>query len=164
MESYTLAIADNREYAPAYLNRAIVRTLLGNSAGARDDFEDAVRNQPGTSDAIVALGLPRTASMTLGRAYRFTFDGRIGQMLDAQAIALDTNVDPLLVLLGPDGDALAVNDDSDNSFNAHIHLDELPENGRYTLLLTHSTGGTEGEIELTVRLEDPVEATAETID
>ncbi len=79
----------------------------------------------------------------------FRFEGRAGQVLVAEVHArrLDSPLDSLLLLTGPDGMLLAINDDHEDpatGLNTH-HADsylrvELPVDGTYTVHLSDATG------------------------
>lgn len=74
-----------------------------------------------------------------------TFDGSDGDVVRAQMIGGSVNsygydegteTDPYLILVNPDGNVIARNDDSDYGFNAEFHGVVLPEDGEYTLVAT----------------------------
>jgi len=89
-----------------------------------------------------------------------SFDGSEGDVVRAQMIggAIDsysyydqgTDMDPYLILVGPDGDVIARNDDSDYGFNAEFNGVVLPEDGEYTLVAT--SYGTNQTFDYTLRL------------
>ncbi len=77
--------------------------------------------------------------------------------------ATSGSLDPFLVLIGPDGNVVASNDDaSPTTRNAEIASLTLPE-GRYTILATRfalSIGGTEGSYALSINTTGRVSPTA----
>jgi hypothetical protein len=56
----------------------------------------------------------------------------------------------LIVLLDPNGDPIAGDDDSGTQLDSLISSFELPTDGTYTLLVSHAGGGSEGDIELSL--------------
>lgn len=67
--------------------------------------------------------------------------------------SIPNEVDPLMVVLDPDGNPLVGDDDSGGNLNASIQDYRLPESGVYTLVLSHAGGGSEGFIMLLLQLE-----------
>lgn len=57
IDSFTGAVAGAPRYARAYYNRAIARGRAGDAAGARADYEESLRLQPGSFEAAHNLGL-----------------------------------------------------------------------------------------------------------
>lgn len=77
---------------------------------------------------------------------RYTFTGQAGQTV---AIRLASEeFDPILALLGPDGNELATNDDSERTLNSRI-VETLPRDGTYTIVARSFSGGG-GNFKLTV--------------
>jgi len=68
--------------------------------------------------------------------------------------AQDSSVDPIFVLIGPDGDAITADDDGgigdEETLNAAVREFELPENGTYLLVVSHAGGGSYGEVKVKV--------------
>lgn len=91
--------------------------------------------------------VPQFVSLDEGVVFRFGMEAEAGQRVIIRAEARPGDqVDPLLILLDPAGEVLAANDDTgSNSVNSRIGEIELPADGTYTVLLTHSLGGTTGE-------------------
>jgi plastocyanin len=75
-----------------------------------------------------------------------------------------TEMDPYLILVAPDGDVIARNDDSDYGFNAEFQGVVLPEDGEYTLVAT--SYGSNQTFDYTLRLlnEDAEAADLRSID
>lgn len=78
----------------------------------------------------------------------YTFEAEAGTRISASMFSEE--LDAYLILLGPDGDSLAQNDDDGNSTNARIEL-QLPTSGTYTLLANSYQGGEEGQYRLSVQ-------------
>ena len=92
-----------------------------------------------------------------------TFDGSAGDTLHIQmfggSLAADpgferptADADPYLILVGPDGDVLARNDDSDYGLNARIQGIVLPSDGEYTVVAT--SYGEDQTFDYTLRLQN----------
>ncbi|MBC7810585.1 MAG: tetratricopeptide repeat protein, partial [Burkholderiales bacterium] len=147
-QSYSLALEDNPNYSLANLNRAVVYTVLGQTEQATADYGVWALS----SEAIPAeLGMaaPVTLAITPNDVYSLGFEGCAGQTISAQAYPVGIDVDPLLVLLDPAGAPLIADDDSapsESGMAAGIRDYRLSAEGEYTLLLTHSTGGSQGDI------------------
>jgi hypothetical protein len=91
----------------------------------------------------------------------YEFDGNAGDLVTVTMIdtSRDDALDPQLILLDPDGNELARNDDaSDTSvgqLNSQIFAYQLPEDGTYTVVATRyleDEGDTEGDYEVSVTL------------
>lgn len=81
----------------------------------------------------------------------YPFDGEAG---DAVAIAMDSEeFDTVLVLLGPNGEEVAFNDDYARSLNSTI-ITTLPTTGTYTIV-ARSFSGRGGQYNLVVRPATP---------
>ena len=92
-------------------------------------------------------------AMVEGRVYRLAFDGTEGQVVSVSAKAdASSDVDPLIVILDADGNAINSDDDSGVNLDAVISNFALPEDGTYTLLVSHAGGGSTGDVTLTVDL------------
>ncbi|MFQ3566257.1 MAG: hypothetical protein SNJ59_04600 [Aggregatilineales bacterium] len=152
----TRAIELEAGLAPLYLYRAYVNIELERWADAADDYfayittNEARRiraERPLISEQLQFIELQR------GTVHEFRFEGRRGQIATfvAQRRPSDS-VDPLLVLLGPDGRAIAADDDSAGDMNAAVRL-TLPFDGAYTLLVSHSLGGSTGAVAVGVLVE-----------
>lgn len=71
----------------------------------------------------------------------YTFEGRAGQQVQVEMSS--SEVDPYLILLAPDGQNLAQDDDSAGGSNARLSA-TLPTNGIYTVLANTYTPGETG--------------------
>ena len=152
------------EYAQGYLLRADLTLVQGGSqadAAAAylrwiDLYMSDIRRS--TLDEALAQGL----EIVQRRAYRLSFAGEAGQMLSIAASAVSGgSVDPLIVLLGPDGAPLIGDDDSGVNLDAVIRDFRIPSNGTYTLVLSHAGGLGEGALNLTISFDSVVESSAE---
>lgn len=70
-------------------------------------------------------------------AYLYAFMGSAGDSVTISMTAEDTSeLDPFLALLGPSGELIASNDDTEDGLDALIDGAELPESGTYLILAT----------------------------
>jgi tetratricopeptide (TPR) repeat protein len=156
MEDYESALTDLDSAVEAAednpvlrIYRAFVHTRLENrSEAARDYFEflQLIESRRVEHDLLTA-GEPAIVTVAQGVIHEFGIEAERGQSLSliAQARPGD-NVDPLLVLLDEDGEVLAADDDSGGATNAAILGFELPSDGTYTVLVSHSLGGFDGQV------------------
>ena len=77
----------------------------------------------------------------------YSFEGEVGQTLTITMTSEE--FDPLLILLGPDGEEIAVNDDYGGTLNSTI-VTTLPSSGAYTIL-AGSYSGQGGMYDVAVR-------------
>lgn len=92
-----------------------------------------------------------------------TFDGSAGDIVQAQMIGGDitarygygyedsADTDPYLMLVSPDGEVIAANDDSEYGLNAQFQGVVLPSDGEYTLVAT--SYGADQTFNYTLRLQ-----------
>lgn len=154
---YSSAIELDPEFAFPYLKRANIYAQQDDMDAALTDYWQWVQlNQSSTQTGDMLTGdtpIEVTVSMTEGLVYSLPFQAAAGQTLTASAIADNTDsLDPLLVLLDPQGEPLTFGDNTDESVNAAISGYTLPTGGTYTLLVTHASSGGEGDIEVTLDL------------
>ncbi len=107
---------------------------------------------------------PMTVKVGRGLTSTLTFKAEAGDVLSFMAVGERDDsgaIQPLLVILGPDGDPLAGN----TIFNSPIHITagltetrieafEAPESGRYTLLVATVGCECQGEVEITMLLDE----------
>ena len=161
---FSLALADlDRalellpEDADLYNYRAFAYAALARDADAARDYQrflQATAGAPVEGDAL-APGEFVVLQFEQGVVYSLPFEGRAGQVLNAVALARpETEVDPLLVLLDPDGEPISANDDRGGGVDAGIGGLRLPVDGTYMLLVGHSLGGAQGEVGVAIEFED----------
>lgn len=83
---------------------------------------------------------------------RYYFVGQTGDRITARLNALEATLDPMVILLDPDGNELIRDDDSGGDLNAQIVSYVLTAEGEYTLLVTRpgaERGTSRGAYELT---------------
>jgi tetratricopeptide (TPR) repeat protein/SH3-like domain-containing protein len=87
-----------------------------------------------------------------GMVFEVPLEVAAGQIIQAAARTNpDIWLDTLLVLEDSEGNPVASDDDSGVNLDAVLKY-EVPEDGRYTLLVTHSNGGENGELLLTLSI------------
>jgi len=158
IDLFTQALDFDPALAFAWISRAYCYADQGDFAvGASDALQfiallqvEVVEGDPLQPGQEVSLQL------TQGRVYRIPVPLIEGQTLTIRADSPDGNLDPLLVLLAPDGTPLIHNDDGDldsGDLNARIINFPVPESGTYTLIVTHAGSGSEGEVVVLVEAE-----------
>ena len=97
-----------------------------------DIFGDDVLGQ-------LAPGVPTAGSLAVGATDIWTFEGSVGHTVAVAMIADNSELDPYLTLLAPDGSILMEDDDSFGDFNSLMVVD-LPLTGQYTVLASSFFG------------------------
>lgn len=101
-------------------------------------------------------GTPAAVQMANGSVFLFGFEGNQGQLASIRAEARgNAAVDPLIILLDANGVPIAANDDaSSTDLSATLRQIELPDDGTYTVLLTHALGGDTGGVVIGMLLQE----------
>jgi len=134
-----------------YLNRGIVYEKMGNMDAALPDYMEWI-NRRGrqiiTNENLPWMGTTEVA-MSDGYVYFFPFSASAGQniVVTATSIQRDVDADPLVIILGPDGQPITANDDTGEWWDSYINM-TAPVSGEYTIVLTHAGGSTTGNIEV----------------
>lgn len=139
-----------------YVYRGMVNTGLADAKAAGSDylsFFDLIQTDTIDHDAI-ETGQQITLQVDQGTVYHVPFTAKAGQYASALAVARSSSIDPLMVLVAPDGGALAGDDDSGGNTDALILNFEIPEDGQYTLLIGHSLGGSQGAVQIRLQVDD----------
>lgn len=84
----------------------------------------------------------------------YTFDGKTGDTVDV-IVNSEGTVDTRLVLLGPNGDVLAADDDGGAGFDPEIRGFVLTENGTYSVSVRPYINGDNGDFTLTINEATP---------
>ena len=141
---------DMQEY---HLARGFIYSRLEQLALAAPDFyQRMLLIERESIDEQLALNDSVTIEMDHGLVARLSFEGEAGQKVSISARDhLAGGVDPLLVLLDAQGQPVLGNDDGGGKKDALIANYELPEDGVYTLMVSHANGGYEGKIRVSLR-------------
>ena len=86
------AIRADRNFYPAYYNRAQLRAAQGDASGARRDFLATVRQKPGHAEALFQLGLIEEQHRNEAAAIRY-----YAKALSINRSLLDIKVNPRIV-------------------------------------------------------------------
>ena len=154
-----MAIRLDESYTLPYLSRGITFENMGDhEAGAADYYRYAMLNRSRTLfhaelEGDSTFELP----MREGWVYSIPFDAKRGQTLDIDvSTAAPGFVDPLIILIGPEGQALIGDDDiSRSEYDAAISDYKVPASGEYTVVVSHAEGGANGTINVDVSLVNP---------
>jgi tetratricopeptide (TPR) repeat protein len=154
LEDFNRSIELNPTDRWSALGRATSLASLGEMADAADDYLTYVHLMEVTDDrqSATRYGETVTVQMYEGTVATIPFDAEVGDVLTISAESTD-GVDTLIVLLGPDGEPLAGHDDIDaqeDNLNSVIEGFEIPEDGEYTLIVTHAGGGSYGTVRVLI--------------
>lgn len=143
-----------------YLVRAFIYWQEGDFEAAAPDYWEWVQlNAPNAEPLgaqVETLPFEESVELETGLYFTLTFEAEAGDLLTAEAIAETATVDPVLIVLDEDGNAITSDDDTGlgiGELDALISGYELPEDGTYTLILGYAGGGDNGEVQLTVESE-----------
>lgn len=160
IDDYNRALALAPYYSFVYVMRGIAYAGMGENRTAAEDywtFIQGVAPSVTTSDTVPidARTLEVVFPMAAGVSYRMPFEARAGDRMRAEALAAaGAAVDPVLVLLDPEGKPLTYSDDiSPADTNARL-TETLAADGIYTLVIAYGGGGSEGEMTLNFEVED----------
>lgn len=148
----TSALELDSDQAALYLYRAYALTQMGRAQEAAPDYlEFILRSETRSVDGgELVSGQPVVATITRGTVYHYTFEGAAGDRVTVRAEGRPGDpIDPLVVLADSEGSPLAADDDSGGGFagtDARIRDFELPEDGTYRIIVSHSLGGFQGQI------------------
>lgn len=136
-----ITLPDDGEYVivvDGFRGASGTRELLGQFALTLTRSDSTAQPTPEPTalapEAATSISIGQTLSGEFGDArqdFAYTFEGRAGDV-----ITIDLNsreIDPLLRLIGPDGDVLAEDDDSGGGVQARIADFTLPTDGTYTI-------------------------------
>ena len=142
-----------------YALRAELQMQMGQEGAAAGDLATAIEFD--TLERIdgeaLILGTPITVTMSFGRVYYLPFDVLQGDRLTFSASSVEpAAVDPVILLISPNGAPLTFNDDADpfgELLDSVIADFEASTSGIYTLVISHARGGSEGDIRVLVEQE-----------
>ena len=154
-----MAMRLDESYSLPYLSRGITYEQMGESeASAADYYRYAMLNR---SRSLAHAELTGDSKFELpmreGWVYSIPFDAKRGQKLNIDVSTVAPGfVDPLIILIGPEGQAMTGDDDiSRSDYDATISDYKLPASGEYTLIVSHAEGGANGTIQVEVDLATP---------
>ncbi|MEZ4672414.1 MAG: DUF4062 domain-containing protein [Anaerolineae bacterium] len=153
LSDYNRAIELDPTFPYAYGNRGHLYLERGERQAAASDFHIMIQlnTADGTTETIHAtIDHMLKVDMLSHHAYRITFEAANGQTLNLSAVTNETDVDPIIVLIGPDGNALDGDDDGGGDLDALISDFTIPADGTYTLLLSHTLDGDAGAVEVSI--------------
>jgi hypothetical protein len=159
---YTRSIELNDNIGATWLNRGVAYAQLGQDSRALSDF-----NRYMMRDGIVVTNIPTTQTshnfniyMSEGYRYDFPIELRAGDVLNVEVLSEEDGlVDPIILLVNANGSPVAGNDDvlrQDGSYislNSYIHNYEVNRSGIYTLFVSHAGGGSYGDIEVQITID-----------
>ncbi len=123
------------------------------AAAAYHDFVGLIRQQTVTGQPFQS-GRGVLLTLQEGLVVEIPFEGRSGQRFNAIARPQQgSQADPLLVVLDPDGTPIRADDDSGGGTIALILDQPLVRTGTYTLIITHSLGGSQGDVGVQIELQ-----------
>jgi tetratricopeptide (TPR) repeat protein len=150
---YERARAIQNIFVNDHLTLGTIESVAGNAEVAGVEFLAAMEmlEIERIEHEAVQIGDEVTVEMAEGRVVSVPFAGEAGQVVsfDAQS----DEADALLVLLDPDGQPIAGDDDSATRLNAILPVVELPSDGTYTLLIGHAGGGSYGAITVAMTVQ-----------
>jgi tetratricopeptide (TPR) repeat protein len=161
-EQPELALADlnralelNARDAGYYLQRGALYSQLDRPVDSAADFLvwiQAVRQTNDTRSITLIPGSSELFLMAQGDVFTMTFEVAADQVVSLTATSPEeTPVDPLLVVLNPDGEPLTADDDSGGRFDAALSF-TASVSGRYTVLLSHAGGNPNGPVRVKLEL------------
>ena len=149
----------DESYSLPYLSRGITYEEMGQpEVSAADYYRYAMMNRNRT---LFHAELEGDSSFELpmreGWVYSVPFDAKHGQTLDISVDTVEPGfVDPLIILIGPEGQALIGDDDiSRSEYDAVISGYEVAKSGQYTLVISHAEGGSNGTLNVDIDVTAP---------
>jgi hypothetical protein len=135
-----------------YFYRAHAQDALQNTAAAASDYFAWVTGigERTTDEGPLESGGALTLQMAQSLVYHIPFRVKRGDRINVLARNVGGDIDPLVVILSPDGTPLIANDDVrvGRDTNALVSGYEAPEAGSYHLLVTHSITGYNGRVQV----------------
>ena len=152
LEDYGNSIGVNPEYAVAYLGRASTYLVLGDER-AHADYLRWIELTTFDRQTIALSELDDALRIEDGRVFYITFEAQGTQVLDV-SVRTNSNADPLIVLLTPDEQPIASDDDSGINLNAVMRDVSLPVSGTYTLVVGQAGGISSGDVTISINLDN----------
>ena len=153
LNDLTLALELQPDMQDYYLARGIIYDEMERARlGGADFYRRISLLERETVELELDFGESVMVEMVQGLVARLGFAGEAGQPVTIAARDhVGAGVDPLLVLLDGDGLPLTGDNDGGGQLDALISGYELPEDGVYTVALSHADGGYEGGIRVSLR-------------
>ena len=156
----SMAMRLDDSYNLPYLSRGITYEMMGDAeASAADYYRYALLNRTRGFYHSELQGDSRfQLPMREGWVYSIPFTATAGQTVDIDVDTVEPGfVDPLIVLIGPDNRPLIGDDDiSRSDYDANIDGFKLPSDGQYVLVVSHAEGGSNGNINVDIDVNDRV--------
>lgn len=147
----------NAEYAYLYLTQAGLYSIQNNAAQAAENYRLWLeKTQTAIQSPQYIANRSYVTSITTGDIISIALPANAGDSFNFSAAAVDDlqRVDPLIVLVAPDGTAVAADDDSGVNIDAVISDYVAEETGSYTLLVGNAGGyyheGVDGRIRISL--------------
>lgn len=164
LDDISSAIELNPRNSGFYLMRGSVNTVADNRVEAASDYLQWMllnRTREFTASSAVTNDQAFVVEMRPGYMYSIPLMAMAGQEVSVTTSSLSqTPLDPLLVILDVNGEPLVADDDSAGNLDAAITDYALPEEGEYTLIISHAAGieDNPGDIRVLVELSSMAEA------
>lgn len=144
---FAIPVGDVRSFLAAVENRRVATTPQSGSRIPGSQPPQAVALNDPPVDGELGNG---DNVLPVDNSYfdAYSFEGQAGQTVTLGMSSLE--FDPYLILLSPNGDDIAQDNNSGGNRNARIRL-RLPETGRYILLANSHQGGESGRYRLSLR-------------
>lgn len=135
-----------------FIVRGTIAALAGDQAEAGAQFALllAAWEVSHVESGELVEGTPVTVMMSEGRVVEIAMEGAAGETVMVRATS--SQADPVIVLLDANGTALAGDDDSYTGLGSVITV-TLPDDGTYTLLVSHAGGGSYGNVNVSVEID-----------
>lgn len=140
---YSAALEINPNMHIAYLARGIRYRESGDIQAAGKDFYNRMTAvATDFVDERAAIGEGLEVEMDYQRVVRISFESAAGQTVTISARETSSlETDPMIVLLDPNGNPIAGDDDFGGNLDSLLEDFELPVDGTYTLMVSHAEGG-----------------------
>lgn len=117
------------------------------------DFFNLIQPEPLESEELKS-GEGAILSMDRAVVYHIPFRAEEGQFVSARVDGDTETVDPLMVMVAPDGGALAGDDDQGGNLSALLVNVPVPDDGEYRLVIGHAAGGFTGRVQVQLLITD----------
>lgn len=155
LEDFEMAGLYNFDNIFSFVYRSIIFNRLGEVDEAQFEWNKLLRFRTGGEPLMAGVRIETGGLLTVmmfeGALFEVGYEASAGQPLVIALTDIDPDavVDPLLIVLGPNGLPLALDDDSGPVWDSRLSFTP-DEDGLYTLVITHAYAGSEGLVQLTV--------------